>query len=102
MALVLFILIVLLIKISLFVYLSPVIIGIAVIALGGKLRRGIYGVSPSVWWKLSTGAVTALSTLLFWKDLLDDTVDYSAVPFTLLIIYSVVSLCLLAFTAPKS
>ena len=96
LAAVLFFLVVFLIKISIIVYLSTILLGLFIIACGNIICKINLGKFASVLWNLAAVGLTICSTVMLWKDLGAEAADYGAIPFVILLVFGLASMFLFA------
>ena len=89
---ILYILLAVVLSISAFLFVSPALIGIAIIVIGNIVSMTKRGKAASILWDVLTVVVTIFSTILLWKDIMSDAVDFGALPFIILFIYGLGSL----------
>ena len=100
-AAILFFLLVLAIKVSIIVYMAPILIGLFIITLGNILRKSKHDRFAPVWWNILSIVIAIFSTSILWKDIFEDTHNYGPAPFVILIIYGLLSFCYLAIAVPR-
>lgn len=90
------IILLLIIAISFFAYVSPLLIGLVIIGLVNGMSKALRGKYAPILWNVLTFGVTVYATAMLWKDLFSDAVDMRALPFEILIIYGLVSVIFIA------
>lgn len=93
---ILYILLVVLLRVSAMVYLSPILIGLAAVVIANIVSKVKRGKFAPVLWDVLTVCVTILTTGMLWEDIADEAIDTGFLPFAILAIYGMVSLAVLA------
>lgn len=100
-AAILFFLLVLIIKVSIIVYVAPILMGLIIIIVGNLLRKSKHGRFAPIWWSILSVVITILSTSMLWNDITYEAYDYGFAPFLILIIYGIFSFCLIALVGSR-
>lgn len=95
-AAILFFLLVLIIKVSIIIYVAPILLGLIILVVGNLIRKSKHGRFSPVWWDILSVVITILSASLLWNDIIYEAYDYGFAPFLILIIYGMLSFCFLA------
>lgn len=89
---ILFILLKGLLALTAFVFLLPIILGVLIIVIVNAGCKSTGGKFAPVWWNVLTGVVILVSSVVFWNDVTSTTTDVGALPFTILLVYGLISL----------
>ncbi len=76
----------------LFVYVLPILLGILIVALINAISQSAREKFAPKWWNILAVAITLLSTILMNVDILNESADYGATPFIILLVFAVLSL----------
>ena len=85
----------LLLVVSFFVYVSTIVIGIFigvginVFSIASRAKRA------PIWWDILAVVVTIWSSVMLWKDIASESVDYGPKPFLVLIVFGIASMLLI-------
>ena len=90
------IIILLLIVVAFWVYVSPIVIGIGILSIGNVISKASRGKFAPVLWDIATVVVTIYSTSILWRDINSEAVDTGATPFIVLVFYGLFSLIFIA------
>ena len=85
---ILFFLLVIAIKVSAIVFVTPIVMGLVVIIGGNYIRKSKHGSFAPAWWNILSVLITIISTALFWIDTFNDRFNCGPVPFIILIFYA--------------
>ena len=97
-AAILFFLLVIAIKVSIFVFVAPILIGLFFIVVGNFTFMCKHDKFAPIWWNIVTGLVTVLSTSMLWSDILDNAIDFGAAPFIIFVVYGIFSIFIFAIS----
>lgn len=92
----LFILLVIAIYASILIYLSPLLIGLIIIAIVNTLFKKHHQKSAPIVWIILTIFVIILSSILLWKGINSNAPNIGSLSFVILIAYGFISLCIFA------
>ena len=94
LGIILFIIIALVFQFGIFVCLLPALIGLGILILSNVVSKSTGDNFAPLIVNISTIVVTIVASVLFWKDMFDDSIDVGPLPFIILLIYGMLALAI--------
>lgn len=93
------IVILLLIVIAFYAYISTIVIGIGIIGIVDGVSLAKRKKFAPIWWHILTVLITVFSTAMFYKDVFSESIDTGPLPFIILVVYGIFSLALIGISS---